>query len=110
MCALSRSAGPLLALRENPSMSLTPPCARLPAGDLENLGCVEPGARRLLRTFATHIWRFRDARSHAAVTEFVVNYDTRSVHIRQDKQGALCASMTTGNGRPSPLPVGATEG
>ena len=71
---------------------------------------MEPGARRLLRTFATHVWRFRDARSNAAVTEFVVNYDTRSVHIGQDKQGALCASMTTGNGRPSALPASASEG
>lgn len=62
---------------------------------------MEPGARRLLRTFATHIWRFRDARTNAAVTEFVVDYDTRSVHIRQDKRGALCAWMTSGSGRPA---------
>ena len=75
-------------------MILVSPSVRLPAGEVEILDCVEPGARRLLRTFATHIWRFRDARSDAAVTEVAVDYDTRSVHIRQDKRGALCATTT----------------
>ncbi|KAK9828399.1 hypothetical protein WJX81_004144 [Elliptochloris bilobata] len=60
----------------------------------EDLGCVEPGARRLQRTFAAHIWRFKDACSGAAVTEFVADHDTRSVHIPQDKRGELSASMS----------------
>lgn len=63
------------------------------AGVAEDLGCVEPGARRLLRTFATHCWRLADAKTGAAVKEFTVDYETRSVHVGTDKLGRLSTSM-----------------
>lgn len=68
---------------------------------------VPPGTRRLLRTFATHIWRFKDARSAAPVsqdarsaapdvTEFEVGLDTQCVRLRTDRRGSLRAIGASG--------------
>ena len=67
---------------------------------------VPPGTRRLLRTFATHIWRFKDSRSEAPVTqdvraapdvtEFEVGLDTQCVRLRTDRRGGLRAIGASG--------------
>ena len=67
---------------------------------------VPPGTRRLLHTFATHIWRFKDARSEApvtqdalqapAITEFEVTLDTQCVRLRTDRRGSLRAIGASG--------------
>ncbi|KAK9825387.1 hypothetical protein WJX81_007968 [Elliptochloris bilobata] len=79
-------------------------------GEPEDLAVVAPGARRLLRTFATHIWRFKDARSGAPVTEDVrreaslteveVGMDTQCVRIRVHRRGGLCAVSSSGLATP----------